>query len=196
MTDPARKLSSTFPEYVAEEQVSGSKHEHLDGQIHAMAGGSPEHGLIAINVGAELRNKLLGRPCRVFSSDVRIRVRATGLATYPDISVVCGRVERDPEDQNTIVNPIVLVEVLSPSTEAYDRGEKFAHYRRIPSLREYVLVSQAKRRVEVFRRNEDPSWTLYEVQGSSSVELASVGCELALDELYRGVFEEQGGAMA
>jgi len=204
MTDPARKLTATFAEYLAEEQASGTKHEHLDGRIYAMAGGSPEHGLIAVNVGGELRSQLRASPCRVFSSDVRIRVRATGLATYPDLSVVCGAVERDPEDENTLLNPVVLVEVLSPSTEAYDRGEKFAHYRRIPSLREYVLVSPAKRWVEVFRRNEDGSWTLYEAlhealheaAASSAVELTSIRCKLALDEVYRGVFEEPGRSAA
>jgi Uma2 family endonuclease len=113
-----------------------------------------------------------------------IRVLATNLATYPDLSVVCGRIERDPEDANVVINPIVLIEVLSDSTEAYDRGEKFAHYRRIPSLREYVLVSQHQPRIEVFRRNDDGSWTLYEAATSERAKLASIGCELSVDEVY------------
>ncbi|AKT41730.1 Uma2 family endonuclease [Chondromyces crocatus] len=190
MSEPARLLATTFAEYVAQERHRSTRHELVNGQVYAMAGGSPEHALIAMNIGAELRSALRGRGCKVFSSDVRIRVRATGLATYPDVSVVCGELARDPEDESTLVNPVLLVEVLSPSTEAYDRGEKFAHYRRLPSLREVVLVSQSRRRVELFRRNDDGSWTLYEADGSGALDLASVGCKLALDEVYLGVFAE------
>ena len=125
----------------------------------------------------------------MFSADLLIRVLATGLATYPDLSVVCGRLERDPEDANTVVNPIVLVEVLSDSTERYDRGEKFAHYRRIPSLKEYVLVSQHAPRIEVFRRNEDgragPSTSRKLRERAAHV----IGCELAVDEMYASALD-------
>ncbi|MBI4953363.1 MAG: Uma2 family endonuclease [Myxococcales bacterium] len=130
MARAALPLPMTFAEYLAFEARSEQKHEWLDGQIFAMAGGTIEHGALAMAVGSELRVALRDKPCRVLGSDVRVRVLATGLGTYPDVTVVCGRVETDPEDANTIVNPVLLVEVLSDSTEPYDRGEKFAHYDR------------------------------------------------------------------
>ncbi|WP_437312305.1 Uma2 family endonuclease [Sorangium sp. So ce388] len=182
----------SFAEYLSQEQASETKHEYANGEIFAMAGGTPEHGLMAVNVASVLRGQLVDRRCRVYNSDVRVRSQATGLATYPDVSVVCGRLERDPEDENSILNPVVLVEVLSPSSEAYDRGEKFAHYQAIPSLREYVLVSYQRRRVEVLRRNDDGTWTLHDVRESSVAELASIGCSLPLDEVYQGVFDGAG----
>ncbi|XYH98155.1 Uma2 family endonuclease [Sorangium sp. So ce1128] len=189
MNAPARKLSFTYAEYLEQERASPTKHEFLDGEIFDMAGGTPEHARLAANVMAELRPTLRERPCAVFSSDLRVRVRETGLATYPDVSVVCGQLARDPEDKDAVVNPLVLVEVLSDSTEGYDRGEKFAHYRRIPSLKEYVLVSQEHRRIEVFRRNEDNSWTLYEAGPGERARLASIDAALAVDEIYRGALE-------
>ncbi len=189
MPEPARTLSFSFDEYLARERASGTKHELVNGEIYAMAGGTVEHGLLAANVIGELRSQLRGRPCAVTTSDVRIRMLATGMATYPDVSVVCGSLQRDPEDRNTLVNPVVLVEVLSTGTEAYDRREKFAHYRRIPSLREYILVSQQERRIEHCRRNDDGTWTLRDVQPPASVELVSIGCTLSLEEIYRNAFE-------
>jgi Uma2 family endonuclease len=149
-----------------------------------MAGGTIEHARLASKIDGELRLQLRGRRCEAFTSDLRIRVLASGLGTYPDLSIVCGRIETDPDDRDTVVNPILLVEVLSDSTEAYDRGEKFAHYRRIPSLREYVLVSQHEPRIEVFRRNEDESWTFYEASKGQVAKLASIDCQLAVDEVY------------
>ncbi|MDP9151292.1 MAG: Uma2 family endonuclease [Myxococcota bacterium] len=122
----------------------------------------------------------------MFTSDARLRVLATGLATYPDISIVCGPVERDPESQETLTNPIVLVEVLSESTEGYDREEKLAHYRRIPSLREYVLISQHERRIEHLSRNDDGFWTLRDLTTPSAVALASIGCALEFEDVYGG----------
>lgn len=184
MNEPAREISYTYAEYLAQEEASETKHEFVNDQIYAMAGGTPEHGRLALRVGIELGTQLRGRSCEVFSSDVRVRVAATGLGTYPDLSVVCGHLERDPEDNDAISNPIVLVEVLSDSTEAYDRGEKFTHYRRIPSLREYVLVAQLASRIEVFRRNDDGTWTLHEAGPGERVKLASIGCELAVDDVY------------
>jgi Uma2 family endonuclease len=194
MNEPARELSVSFSEYLAQEQASETKHEFLNGEIVARAGSTPEHARLTARVGGALGAQLRGRPCEAFSSDLRVRVLATGLATYPDISVVCGRFERDPEDANTLVNPVVLVEVLSDSTEGYDRGEKFAHYRRIPSLREYVLVSQRMPRIEVFRRNEDGTWTLFEAEASGSVKLTSIGCELSVDEVYANALGAASGA--
>ncbi len=192
MAEPARKLTFSFAEYLEQEKASRTKHEFLAGEIFAMAGGTIEHGRLAMKVASALGVQLRGRPCELLSSDVLVRVLATDLATYPDLSVVCGRIEADPADPNTVVNPIVLVEVLSNSTEAYDRGEKFAHYRRIPSLREYVMVSQREPRLEVFRRNEDGSWTLFEALLGQVAKLASIDCQLAVDEVYRSALEGAG----
>ncbi|XXT19861.1 Uma2 family endonuclease [Sorangium sp. So ce429] len=189
MNAPARKLSFTYAEYLDQERASPTKHEFLAGEIFDMAGGTPEHARLAARVTVALGAQLGRCPCEVFSSDLRVRVLETGLATYPDVSVVCGQLARDPEDKDAVVNPLVLVEVLSDSTEAYDRGEKFAHYRRIPSLKEYVLVSQAHRRIEVFRRNEDNTWTLYEAGPGERARLASIDGALAVDEIYRGALE-------
>jgi Uma2 family endonuclease len=187
MVGPAQKLFFTFAEYLEREQASETKHEYLNGQIYDMAGGTVPHGRIAANVIGVLFGQLRGRPCSPQTSDVRVRVQATGLTTYPDVSVVCGEAKTDVEDPNAIVNPVVLVEVLSPSSEAYDRGEKFAHYRRIPSLQEYVLVSYQTRRIEVYRRGEGGVWSLHEARDHETMELVSIGCTLALDDVYRNV---------
>jgi Uma2 family endonuclease len=192
MNEPAGKLSATFAEYLAQEPSSEIKHGLVNGEIFAMGGNTPEHARLSSRIAGALLAQLRGRPCEAFSSDLRVRVLATGLVTYPDVSVVCGRFERDPEDANTLVNPVVLVEVLSDSSEAYDRGEKFAHYRRIPSLRDYVLVSQRRPHIEVFRRNEDGSWTLFEAEASGSVKLASIGCELSVDDVYANALGAAG----
>ncbi|WP_437718792.1 Uma2 family endonuclease [Sorangium sp. So ce448] len=185
MNEPARRIVWTYAEYLAQERASPTKHEFLNGEIFAMAGGTPEHARRCASVGAELWAHLRGRPCAVYSSHLRVRVQATGLSTYPDVSVVCGRLERDLEDEDAALNPIVLVEVLSESSEAYDRGQKFAHYRRIPSLREYVLVSQREQRIEVFHRNDDGSWTLREAHAGEGARLETIGCALSVDEVYR-----------
>ena len=155
----APRVFMSYPEYLAAERGAKTRHEYLSGTSWAMAGGTPEHGRLAAALAGELRGKLRGRPCAVFSSDVRIRIAATDRTTYPDLSVVCGKRETAADDPDALVNPIVIVEVLSDSTEADDRGAKFAHYRRLESLREYVLVSQHERRIEVFRR-EGEHWTL------------------------------------
>jgi Uma2 family endonuclease len=160
------------------------RHEFLDGHVFAMAGGTPEHGALAAAFIRELGIALRGKPCRVFSSDVRVRVTETGLTTYPDASVVCGRLETHAEDKDAIVNPVLLVEVLSDSTEGYDRGAKVAHYRRIPSLREYVLVSQNEPCIEVYRRNEHGRFELFEAGPNQSVELTSVGVRLDSSSIY------------
>ncbi|WP_437948281.1 Uma2 family endonuclease [Sorangium sp. So ce296] len=185
MNEPARKIIWTYAEYLDQERASPTKHEFLNGEIFAMACGTPEHARLCLSVGAELRAHLRGRPCVVYSSDLRVRVQATGLSTYPDVSVVWSRLECDPEDTDAALNPIVLIEVLSDTSEAYDRGQKFAHYRRIPSLREYVLASQREPRIEVFHRNEDGSWTLREARAGEGAELQAIGCTLSVDDVYR-----------
>jgi Uma2 family endonuclease len=180
-TDRARY---TRAEYIAFERASNARHEYLDGAIYAMAGGSREHAVIAGNAIAALHVALRDRPCAVHTSDLRIRVVDTGLETYPDASVVCGRAEIDPDDPHVVLNPIVLVEVTSPSTEAYDRGEKLRHYEHIPSLREVVIISHRERLVEVIRREDDGSWSRHEARRGSA-RLTSLGCELVVDEIYR-----------
>lgn len=180
----------TFEDYLVLEETSLAKHEFLDGHVWAMAGGTPDHGAIAANVIALLSNQVRHRACRVFTSDVRIRVLATGLATYPDVSVVCGVQEHDPTDpkKNTVTNPCVLVKVLSPSTEAYDRGEKVAHYKQIPSVQEIVLVAHEERRIELWRRAGD-HWVLDVIHGEEPAPIVSIGAELPLAEVYRNPLE-------
>lgn len=185
MAEAARRPHYSLKEYLIIEEMSGVRHEYLDGNIFAMAGGTPDHARICANLISLLSNRLEARPCAVFTSDVRVRVQATGLLTYPDVSVLCGRAERDAEDKNALINPIVLVEVTSPSTEAYDRGAKLDHYKRIPSLREVVLVDHAERRVEVWRRGEDERWAVEATAPAGTVHLAALGCELPLELIYR-----------
>ena len=175
----------SIKEYVRLEEYSNVRHEFLGGQIYAMAGGTPEHGLYAANIIGLLTAALQDKPCRVQTSDVRIRVVATGLDTYPDVSVVCSHAERDSEDSDSITNPIVLVEVLSPSTEQYDRGEKLEHYKQIASLQEVLFVAYDQRRLERVRREAGGDWSLIRAESGGSIHLASVGCDLAVDAVYR-----------
>ncbi len=167
------------------EQLSPVKHEFLNGEVWAMAGGTPEHSAIAVNITTLLSEQLRGRPCRVFNSDLRVRVVATGLGTYPDVSVVCDGVQQDPEDPTgtTIVNPRLVVEVLSPSTEDYDRGEKLENYKQVESLEEIVLVAHDARRVDVWRKVAN-SWALDTIEDGAAA-LNSLDVTLPLAEIYR-----------
>lgn len=185
MRAPRHRYS--FDEYLALDEVSNVKLEFFDGDIYAMAGGTPEHGELSVAVSTELRNQLESKPCRVYSSDVRVRVESTGLATYPDVSVVCGELLRDPVSRGSILNPVVLVEVSSDSTEAYDRAEKFENYREISSLREYVLVSHREPLIEVLRRGQDGVWMRSEARARGVMRLESIDCALDVDRIYRGV---------
>lgn len=186
MATAARQVFS-FDEYLDLEEIARVKHEFLGGQVWAMSGGSPAHAGLAAKLTAMLTGALSGKPCRAFSSDLRIRATKTGLGTYPDVSVICGKLEIDPEDRkgHTVTNPKVLVEVLSPSTEAYDRGEKLAHYQTIDSLAEVVLVAHDRQQVEVVRREADGSWSRHVSAAAGTVRLESIGAELSVDELYR-----------
>ncbi len=177
----------TWREYLGLEAGSDIRHEFLAGEIFAMAGGSPEHAALAVAVSSALHQQLKGKPCRTYSSDLRIRVLASGLATYPDVSVVCGEVQYDPESANTVVNPVVLVEVLSASTEEYDREGKFEAYQQIASLREYVLVSTRERLIEVFRRSADGAWLRTEARIHGNLRLESIDCSLGVDAIYEGI---------
>lgn len=178
-----KKPLLTYAEYLAQERTSLEKHEFLRGDVWAMAGGTPEHARLTASTGAVLRGALKGRPCVVYSSDLRVRIQSTDRSTYPDVTVVCGKDLRATDDPDAITNPIVIVEVLSPTTERADRGEKFAHYQRLPSLQEYVLVSQDGPRIEVFRR-QGASWLLTISESGAQVSLASLDVTLSVDEVY------------
>jgi Uma2 family endonuclease len=174
----------TYAEYLVAEKAADVRHEYLAGDVWAMAGGTIEHGGLATAVAREIGKALEGRPCRAFSSDVRVRIAETDLVTYPDLSVVCGQLETAADDPDAITNPILLVEVLSDSTEAYDRGAKWAHYRRIASLRDYVLVSQGDPLIEVYRRTEGGRFELFEARAGQTIELSSIGARLDVSAVY------------
>jgi Uma2 family endonuclease len=182
----AERPRYTEDEYVALERGAETKSELVNGVIYAMSGAKPRHNRIAGNVYAALDGRLRagGSPCEVFNSDQRIHSEATGMHTYADAVVACGP-RFDAKHQEAIVNPRVIVEVLSKSTEDYDHGAKFAHYRTIPSFVEYVLVSQRTRQVEHFRRIEPGEWLLKVLEGDEAVlELAALGCAIPLREIY------------
>lgn len=181
MAEPAARMS--YAEYLAFEAGAEHRHEYADGLVFAMAGGTLEHARLCGRLAFLLGAALEGRPCNVFSSDARVRVEATNRTTYPDLSVVCGPALPASDDPHALINPTVIVEVLSEGTERGDRGEKFRHYRRLPSLMEYVLVAQDERRVEVFRREADV-WTFREHGPGDLVTLASVGADVDVDALY------------
>jgi Uma2 family endonuclease len=183
----AAKLHMTEGEYLELERSSALKHEFMNGEAWAMSGGTPEHSLIAANVVGELRNRLRGGPCRAYQSDLSVHVAATGLYAYPDATVICGPIELHPRDGRSALNPRVIVEVLSESSEAYDRGAKFQHYGRIATLAEYVLVAQDQRRVEHYRRLESGQWLLTAYPPGAEVELPALGVALPLGEIYEGL---------
>src|SRR2546422_7535750 len=163
IAQPAGRL--TEAEYLEFERSVESRNEFFDGEVFAMSGGTPLHSQIAANLIQVIGRRLSGGRCVVYTSDLRLKVEATGLFTYPDLSVICGPLQFAAGTDDTVVNPTVLVEVLSDSTEAYDRGKKFEHYRRIPALQEYLLVSQKEPRIEQFIRQPDDHWLLVEAAG-------------------------------
>jgi Uma2 family endonuclease len=175
----------TPEEYLALERQAQCKSEYDAGDILAMAGASRWHNLIVANVVGELRAQLKGHPCATYPSHMRVKVSATGLYTYPDVTVVCGEARFEDNQQDTLLNPTLIVEVLSESTEAYDRGGKFAHYRKLPSLMEYVLIAQTKPHIEHYVRQPDNRWLLSEADSlSDTLHLPSIDCRLALAEVY------------
>lgn len=195
MAEPGlRRL--TYSEYLDLEASTGVKHEYKEGFVVAMAGGSIAHADIGMNATLLIANGLRGRGCRASNSDQKIRVPETDFATYPDLAVFCGPRIPDTLDPHALTNPTLVLEVLSPSTEGYDRGEKFACYRAIPSLRQYVLLAGTEPRVEVFTRNPDESWTLRTYGPGANVPLDSIGLALAVDALYEGVELSPGGRLA
>lgn len=175
----------TEEDYLDFERSVEPKHEFYQGQVYAMAGASEQHTLIATNIAASLNVQLKGRDCRVYQSDLRVKVGDAGLYAYPDVTVVCGERQFIDEKNDTITNPTVLIEVLSPSTENYDRGTKFRRYRALQTFQEYVLVDQDVAHIEHYQRQPDGGWVLRDVIGLDSVvELPSIGCTLALTDVY------------
>jgi Uma2 family endonuclease len=182
------KTNLTPVEYLAIERKAATKSEFYRGEMFAMAGASEEHCLIKDNLAGETRNQLKGGPCRVVTSDLRVKVDATGLYTYPDVVIYCDRPEFEDNVLDTLLNTQIIVEVLSDSTEKYDRGAKFRHYRQIASLQEYVLVAQNEPLVERHVRQPDGSWLLTEFAGlDRGFEFATVPARVPLAEIYRDV---------
>lgn len=182
---PTKKYISP-EEYLAAEREALEKHEYLNGEIFAMAGAKMAHVAICGNLVRRLGNRMEGGDCRAFQSDLRTYIPKTGLYTYPDIIVVCGKAELVPDGHlDTLLNPTLIIEVLSPSTADYDRGAKFDHYKTIDTLKEYVLVWQNKKRVARNTRQNDNSWLVTDFIGEESeIELASIGCTLTMSEIY------------
>lgn len=183
----------TPAEYLRRERAAETKSEYVNGQIYAMSGASRQHNRITVNVTALLHTQLQRSPCEAFANDMRVKVSAESMYTYPDLAVVCGEAKFEDTALDTLLNPTLIIEVLSDSTEKYDRGKKFAYYQRIESLREYVLISQDTPRIESFTRLPDNRWVLTTVEvQEEAISLASIGCSLPLSDVYARVeFEKE-----
>jgi Uma2 family endonuclease len=180
------KLQLTFEEWLEGERASlEGRSEYVGGEVFAMTGANVEHNAIVINIARELSIQMKGRPCQVYANDMKVRIRPADAGKYPDLIALCGEHRFQDGRRDLLLNPSVIVEVLSDSTEAYDRGKKFAIYRQIPSLREYLLVSQYQVQVELFSRSDEGRWTLSDFSAlTDTVALPSVGCTLSLAEVY------------
>jgi Uma2 family endonuclease len=190
---PKRKYVSP-EEYLALERESIERHEYFDGEIFLMTGSSLNHAAIAGNISAALHARLKGRDCRALQSDMRVYIPKTGLYTYPDVLVVCGKPQLLPDAHlDTVTNPVLIVEVLSSSTEGYDKGVKFDNYRSLESLREYLLISQDSKKAIRYTKQADGSWILMDFIGDATeIELVSIECVLTMDDIYDKVeFGEQ-----
>jgi len=198
MTLSQEKLRMTPAEYLEFERTSEIKHEYFDGEVFAMAGAKPNHNLINANIVSELRNRIVANEstCRIYPSDQRIKVEAIEKYTYPDISIACENIEFDDDSIPSLLNPVVIIEILSESTEAYDRGKKFMHYRLIPSLREYVLVSQDHCQVETYMRSDAGRWIYSSHENLENMfNVEPVNCEISLSEIYRWIVFEDGDSI-
>jgi Uma2 family endonuclease len=184
-SEPKQRL--TIQDYLAIERDAEMKSEYLDGEMFAMTGASHAHNVIVTNAVAALRPQLRSRGCTLYANDMRVRT-PTDLCTYPDVAVVCGERTFDDPRRDTILNPMVVLEVLSESTQDYDRGTKFSHYRTIPSLTDVVLIQQDRPHVEHFMRQASDRWLLLEIDSlESTLELTSIGCVLPLADLYEDI---------
>ena len=197
---PVHKHRCTIEQYFEIERDSDVRHEFLEGEILAMAGGSPEQSFIIVNLARELSIALKGKPCRVAESNLRVRIPHRARCVYPDASIICGPLQLDPQDpeRHTILNPKVIVEVLSQSTEAYDRGDKFAQYREIESFEEYILVSQNRPQLESFLRQPDGAWSIQSFTGlEATATIRCLSLLIPMAEIYSGIefvaFEEKDG---
>ncbi|MDD1622061.1 MAG: Uma2 family endonuclease [Methylococcaceae bacterium] len=190
MSAVLKQTHYTAQEYLSLERSTTVKSEFHDGQIYAMTGSNRKHNLITGNIAVELSVQLKNRPCEAYVNDMRVKAAKARSYHYPDIAVVCGTPEFEDAQVDTLLNPTLLIEVLSPSTEAYDRGGKFSHYRKIASLREYLLVTQDQASIERYLRQGEV-WILREAQGlEAAVSLESIDCQLSLREVYDKVFED------
>jgi Uma2 family endonuclease len=184
--EPQPRISEE--EYLRLERESEVRHEYFAGEVFAMVGASRAHNLIAGNTYASLHAQLRKRPCEIYNNDMRVRVPVTKLYTYPDIIVTCGESQFADEEFDTLLNPTIIIEVLSPSTESYDRGKKFQHYRTIRSLKEYLLITQDAYHIDQFVRQGEINWLLTEHDGpTATVQLASIDCTLVLADIYEKV---------
>ncbi len=178
----------SIEEYLEQEETALEKHEYYYGEVFAMAGGTVNHNTIMGNTLSEINQFLKGKACRVFPSDLKVQIEANSLFTYPDISLVCGPLERWKNRDDVITNPVVIIEVLSRSTENYDRGQKFKLYRAIPSLKEYILISSTEMLVEHYKKQAAHAWILNEKKGlENSLEIETVQFSCALSDIYRDV---------
>jgi Uma2 family endonuclease len=184
MSVVAKKGKVSYSDYVSSESMAVSKSEWINGVVYAMAGGTMLHARLAMSVGRALGDQLKGKSCAVFSSDLRIRSLFSEIASYPDLTVMCGTPQMHSQDQNACTNPTVIIEVLSISTETFDRGDKAAHYRRMPSMLAYVLVSTSEQRIEVFTRASDGTFVFAEAGPGQSLAISPIACNLAVDEIY------------
>ena len=185
----AQPQSHVTPEaYLAFERDSDTRHEYYAGIIVAMAGGTARHNRIAGSAYVSLYNQLRGRDCNVYPSDMRVKAMYTNMYSYPDVTVTCGDEQFEDSREDSLLNPVVIIEVLSPSTEKVDRGKKFQSYRTIPSLREYILIAQDEYHIERFVRYGENTWLLSEAIGQDTfIELSAIQCVLRLEEVYERV---------
>jgi len=191
MSNAAEKLQMTAAEYLAWEREQPDKHEYHLGEIFAMAGGRPRHNFLSGAVMGELRAALRGRPCHVFSPNQQISAAQGERYVYADAVVACGGVRLEPGTTDVLANPMVIVEVLSPSTEKFDRGDKWNAYQRLESLTDYLLVAQSTARIEHYQRQSDGSWRYLLLESGGTVTLSN-GASLSVDEIYAGAFELDG----
>jgi len=190
-----RQRRFTVEEYLALERAADFKSEYFNGIIYAMAGSSPEHSAITTNITGVIYGQLADKPCQTYSNDMKVRASPEGLFAYPDLSVVCGAPQFHDEKRDVLINPVVIVEVLSDSTEAYDRGKKFIQYRHLDSLQDYLLIAQDEACIEHYSRQSADTWLLTTARRlDATLYVASIDCTLALAGIYRNVtFDAQTG---